>query len=305
MLSYQLVNSRYKEQLSLKSSAEHEFLSVSKCTTVEGVNDTEEFNLTLEAMKNVGMNNNQIQSIMSLLAGILHLGNVKFRSAQVEGVEGSEVDSRGGGLAKFCELVKLDSATVAHALLSRELQTMAAGGKVDTYMVPQNPVQAASRKDAVCKALYERMFDMIVKRINVALDPERESGAGNDTSNMLSVGVLDIYGFEIFDNNGFEQLCINYVNEKLQQIFIDLTLKAEQEEYEREGIQWTPIPFFNNRVVCELFDSPRPPGLFRILDDTCKTMHGTKAGGDVDRKFLETASQIHSSPKHFRTDSRR
>jgi hypothetical protein len=113
----------------------------------------------------------------------------------------------------------------------------------------------------------------------------------------LSIGVLDIYGFEIFQSNGFEQLCINYVNEKLQQIFIELTLRfpppplptphlfcylslisysswtllrSEQDEYKSEGITWTPIPFFNNRIVCDLLDAARPSGLFRILDDTCK-----------------------------------
>ena len=103
---------------------------------------------------------------------------------------------------------------------------------------------------------------------------------------MLSLGVLDIYGFEIFDVNGFEQLCINYVNEKLQQIFISLTLKAEQDEYESEGIAWTPIPFFNNKIVCELVEGAKPPGLFRVLDDTCKTMH-SRGETALDRGFLD------------------
>lgn len=76
-------------------------------------------------------------------------------------------------------------------------------------------------------------------------------------------GVLDIYGFEVFEQNGFEQLCINYVNEKLQQIFIELTLNAEQLEYDSEGIAWQPIPFFNNKIVCDLLDGARPSGLFR------------------------------------------
>lgn len=76
-------------------------------------------------------------------------------------------------------------------------------------------------------------------------------------------GVLDIYGFEVFEHNSFEQLCINYVNEKLQQIFIELTLNAEQLEYENEGIAWQPIPFFNNKIVCDLLDGAKPSGLFR------------------------------------------
>jgi myosin-1 len=78
---------------------------------------------------------------------------------------------------------------------------------------------------------------------------------------LLSLGVLDIYGFEIFEKNGFEQLCINYVNEKLQQVFIELTLKSEQEEYVREGIRWTPIEYFNNKIVVELIEGKRPSGV--------------------------------------------
>jgi len=120
---------------------------------------------------------------------------------------------------------------------------------------------------------------------------------------MLSIGVLDIYGFEIFQQNGFEQLCINYVNEKLQQIFIELTLRAEQDEYEREGIAWKPIPFFNNKIVCDLLDSARPAGVFRILDDTAKTLHGSQDAAAVDRKFLETTTQVHGSHKHFVNNS--
>jgi len=115
---------------------------------------------------------------------------------------------------------------------------MAPGGKIETYSVPQNPTQAAGRRDALSKALFERLFDLLVARVNSALDVKKIAKkigeSALDESDMLNLGVLDIYGFEIFDKNGFEQLCINYVNEKLQQIFISLTLKAEQDEYEAE-----------------------------------------------------------------------
>jgi len=229
---------------------------------------------------------------------VLHLGNVQFKSKQVDGVEGSAVSNK-VSLECFCSLTKTDYKTVERALLMRELQTMAAGGVVESYSVPQSPTQAATRRDAVCKSLYERMFNLIVERINAALAAAGEE----DVEDGLSIGVLDIYGFEIFENNSFEQLCINYVNEKLQQIFIELTLRSEQAEYELEGIAWAPIPFFNNKVVCDLLDASRPSGVFRILDDTCKTMHGTKSGGDVDSKFIDTASQVHGSHKHFTKSS--
>lgn len=98
------------------------------------------------------------------------------------------------------------------------------------------------------------MFDWIVKKINLGLEI-------NDPD-AYTIGVLDIYGFEIFHKNGFEQLCINYVNEKLQQIFIQLTLKAEQEEYGKEGIPWENIDYFNNQICCDLIESKRVINFF-------------------------------------------
>lgn len=299
---YQLINSQHIDKFGLNGGVDgFNYLAVSECSTVDGMNDQEEFEITLAAMKNVGMNKSQIQAILTLLAAILHLGNLKFKSKQIDGTEGCELlPNCRLSLDKISELIRIDKDLILQAITTRELQTMAPGGKIDTYMVPQNPIQANARRDAISKSLYERMFDMIVKRINVALHPD----APDSQSNMLSIGVLDIYGFEIFDNNSFEQLCINYVNEKLQQIFIDLTLKAEQEEYEREGIQWTPIPFFNNRIVCELLDGAKPSGIFRILDDTCKTMHGTKDALDIDKKFIENCAQVHSRHAHFSQNTR-
>ena len=92
------------------------------------------------------------------------------------------------------------------------------------------------------------------------------------TAGFLNIGILDIYGFEIFQKNGFEQFCINFVNEKLQQIFIELTLKAEQEEYKQEGIKWKDIEYFNNLTVCELIEGRNPPGIFSVMDDVAATM---------------------------------
>jgi myosin-1 len=283
---YQLLSSAQHVksfQLNGGNSANFEYLSCSGCSSVDGINDSTEFEDTLNAMKSVGLSATQINSILNAVACVLHLGNVTFAPKQVQNAEGSTVKSGGmDALNKFCELAKLEADQVVQILTFRELRTMAAGGKIDTYSVPQSPAQALTRRDALAKSIYERMFDLIVNRINVALDPEKTVSAqtnnDEDVEDMLSIGVLDIYGFEVFENNGFEQLCINYVNEKLQQIFIELTLRAEQDEYEREGIAWTPIPFFNNKIVCELLDGARPSGVFRILDDTCKTMHGTGEG---------------------------
>uniref|UniRef100_A0A8C0VN86 Myosin IF n=2 Tax=Cyanistes caeruleus TaxID=156563 RepID=A0A8C0VN86_CYACU len=113
-----------------------------------------------------------------------------------------------------------------------------------------------------------------------------------------SVGVLDIYGFEIFQKNGFEQFCINFVNEKLQQIFIELTLKAEQEEYVQEGIKWTQIQYFNNKVVCDLIENKlNPPGIMSVLDDVCATMHATGEG--ADQTLLQKLQAAVGTHEHF------
>jgi len=181
-------------------------------------------------------------------------------------------------------------------LLKKSLQTRLMVTKNERYDVPNNKVQAGQARDALAKALYSRIFDYIIEQTNIALNKFKMAFA-------CVIGVLDIYGFEIFDKNGFEQFCINFVNEKLQQYFIELTLKAEQEEYNSEGIQWTPIKFFNNKIVCELIEGKKPPGIFSILDDVCAQMHALGSeptqGQSVDLKFLDKASQFCSENLHF------
>jgi myosin-1 len=156
------------------------------------------------------------------------------------------------------------------------------------YDVPLNVTQATAVRDALCKAIYENLFEWIVARVNVSLK--------NRSASQYVLGVLDIYGFEIFEENSFEQLCINYVNEKLQQIFIELTLKAEQEEYVREQIKWTPIDFFNNKIVCDLIEEKRPPGVFAALNDACATAHADS--GAADNSFVQRLGFLASNP-HF------
>lgn len=153
-------------------------------------------------------------------------------------------------------------------------------------------------RDALAKSMYAKLFDWLVQRVNSAIVVE------DKISTPFSIGVLDIYGFEIFNKNGFEQFCINFVNEKLQQIFIQLTLQQEQEEYVREGIEWTPIQYFNNRIVCELIegsDATKTPGIFAILDDVCFTMHAVSG---ADKHLVGKLSGIHASHAHFISNSK-
>jgi myosin-1 len=154
------------------------------------------------------------------------------------------------------------------------------------YEVPLNTVQAVAVRDALAKAIYFNLFDWIVERVNQSL-----TARGSITN---SIGILDIYGFEIFEKNSFEQLCINYVNEKLQQIFIQLTLKAEQDEYAREQIKWTPIKYFDNKVVCSLIEDKRPPGVFAALNDACATAHADS--GAADNTFVGRLNFLAQNP---------
>jgi myosin-1 len=187
-------------------------------------------------------------------------------------------------------ILSVDPFTLRNAITFRVINTGGTGGRMSTYNVPQNPVQAEAARDALAKTIYARVFDYIIERTNEALLKYKMDYTA-------VIGVLDIYGFEIFQENGFEQFCINYVNEKLQQYFIELTLKAEQEEYKQEGIKWEPIKFFNNQIVCDLIEGKAPPGIFAILDDICYTMHAEGSG--LDLKFLDKCIANFSNHPHF------
>uniref|UniRef100_A0A8C1QKK3 Osteoclast-stimulating factor 1 n=1 Tax=Cyprinus carpio TaxID=7962 RepID=A0A8C1QKK3_CYPCA len=185
-------------------------------------------------------------------------------------------------------LLGIDQHRLKEKLTSRKMDGKW-GGKSESIDVTLNVEQACFTRDALSKALHSRVFDYLVESINKAMVKDHQE---------LNIGVLDIYGFEIFQKNGFEQFCINFVNEKLQQIFIELTLKAEQEEYVQEGIRWTPIEYFNNKIVCDLIESKlNPPGIMSILDDVCATMHAKGEG--ADQTMLQKLRMQINNHEHF------
>ncbi|XP_016428261.1 unconventional myosin-Ie-like [Sinocyclocheilus rhinocerous] len=283
---YQLLQGATKEQrenLGITTPDYYLYLNQSDTYTVEDVNDKKEFKDTMAAMSVVGLSLDAQDTVLQIVAGILHLGNIAFREEGNYAVVESE-----DFLAFPSYLLGINQDGLKSKLTSRIMDSKW-GGKTETISVTLNKEQASFTRDALSKALYSRLFDYLVDAINKAMQKDHEE---------LNIGVLDIYGFEIFQKNGFEQFCINFVNEKLQQIFIELTLKAEQEEYVQEGIRWTPIEYFNNKVVCDLIESKvNPPGIMSILDDVCATMHAKGEG--ADQTLLQKLQSQIGTHEHF------
>lgn len=248
-----------------------------------GIDDVSEFHDTLAAMNVIGLSQEEQDQIFRMLAAVLWLGNIQF--SEDESGNGSIIDPSVIDFVAY--LLEVDGAAVNKALTLRIMETSRGGRRGSVYEVPLNPTQATAVRDALAKAVYNNLFDWIVARVNLAMKTQ-----GGPIAN--SIGILDIYGFEIFDTNSFEQLCINYVNEKLQQIFIQLTLRTEQEEYEREKITWNPIKYFDNKVVCELIEEKRPPGVFAGLNDACATAHADPDA--ADGTFVQRLAMLSQNP---------
>ncbi|KAG9026940.1 class II myosin [Tulasnella sp. JGI-2019a] len=280
-------SSEQRETFGLQGPEAYAITSRSNCLEVPGIDDVKDWHDTIKAMQVIGLSNDEQNNIFRMLAVILWLGNVQFGELD-DG--NSKVDDP--SVTEFVAyLMETDAALVEKVMTTRVVETQRGGRRGSVYDVPLNPAQANSGRDALAQAIYNNLFEWIVSRVNVSMKPR---GAYEQL-----IGVLDIYGFEIFQNNSFEQLCINYVNEKLQQIFIELTLKTEQEEYVREEIKWTPIKYFNNKVVCDLIEEKRPPGIFAALNDACATAHADPSA--ADNSFVQRLSAL-SSNAHF--DSR-
>ncbi|KAM4690360.1 unconventional myosin-Ie-like [Rhinophrynus dorsalis] len=272
-----------RENLGITSPDYYFYLNQSAVYQVEDISDKKEFEETMGAMDVVGISHEDQTAVLQIVAGILHLGNIAFKESGNYAV----VES-GDFLAFPSYLLGIDQARLQEKLTSRKMDSKW-GGKSEVIDVTLNAEQACFTRDALSKALYSRLFDYLVEAVNKAMRKEAEE---------YNIGVLDIYGFEIFQKNGFEQFCINFVNEKLQQIFIELTLKAEQEEYVHEGIKWSPIEYFNNKIVCDLIENKvSPPGVMSILDDVCATMHAKGEG--ADQTLLQKLQSAIGSHEHF------
>ncbi|XP_042198855.1 LOW QUALITY PROTEIN: unconventional myosin-IXAa [Callorhinchus milii] len=232
--------------------------------TVEGEDLKHDFERLQLAMEMVGFLPKTRKQIFSLLSAILHLGNIKykrktFRDDSID-ICNPEV------LPIVSELLEVKDEMLFEALTTRKTVTVG-----DRLILPYKLSEAVTVRDSMAKSLYSALFDWIVFRINHALLNNRNL---EEHIKILSIGVLDIFGFEDYENNSFEQFCINFANERLQHYFNQHIFKLEQEEYRAEGISWHNIDYIDNSSCINLI-SKKPTGLLHLLDEECNFPQAT------------------------------
>ncbi|KAL7989856.1 hypothetical protein Chor_012522 [Crotalus horridus] len=255
-----------------------------EAASLQGIDDAANFKVVQDAMRAIGFTPSEMTEVLEVTAVILKLGNVQFgEQFQAGGAQACVIQSD-KVVREICQLIQLDETVLEQALSSRTVEA-----HQDKVVTSLNVSQGYYVRDALAKNIYNRLFNWLINRIN-------ESIKVKTTERKKVMGVLDIYGFEIFQDNSFEQFIINYCNEKLQQIFILLTLKEEQEEYIREGITWTHVDYFDNSIICNLIEDNKS-GILSMLDEEC-----LRPGEVNEETFLNKLNQVFA--KHQRYESR-
>merc|ERR1719204_722864 len=265
-----------KKKFILEDPKAYTFLSYGN-TTIPGTDDAEEFGLTMEAMRIMGIAEEDVSSICKVISSTLLFGNMAFKQERNSDQAILPDDTVA---QKVAHLLGINVNEMIKAFLRPRI-------KVGRDYVTKARVEFAI--EAISKATFERLFKWIVHRINRSLDRTKRQGAS-------FIGILDIAGFEIFDLNSFEQLCINYTNEKLQQLFNHTMFILEQEEYQREGIEWKFIDFgLDLQPTIDLIE--KPMGIMALVDEECWFPKAT------DKSFVEKLVTSHSThPKFNKTD---
>ncbi|XP_020710496.2 myosin heavy chain 95F isoform X2 [Athalia rosae] len=225
------------------------------------LDDVEGFNAIDKALTRLGLTDLERMEIYTMVAAVLHLGNITFEDNPEDTKGGSRItaDSK-QSVVTSAALLGVDADELRQALVSKVMQTSRGGIKGTVIMVPLKVHEANSGRDALAKAIYSKLFDHIVSRINKSIPFKASS---------YYIGVLDIAGFEYFRVNSFEQFCINYCNEKLQQFFNEKILKYEQDLYDREALNVPKISYVDNQDCIDLIES-KTNGIFSLLDEESK-----------------------------------
>ena len=235
-----------------------EFASLARtgCASIEGLDDAENFQQLRSALSTVNVGAEQQAVIFKMLSALLWLGNVEY--GPDNGDDEASAPSNPDALSQAAQLLGVNAAALQKALCSR----CVVGGRGSVYYRPRTAAEAKICTDSMVKGLYGRLFDWVVGATNSSI-----SGAGETACNYISV--LDIYGFESYEINTLEQLCINYANEKLQQFFVQNVLAHEQEAYRADGVHCAEVTFEDNQPTVDLIEQS-PTGIFGILDEVCR-----------------------------------
>ena len=255
---------------------EYRYINTSGCITMPEIDDVGDFEEVQAALQQLGFSDAEKGWMFQLTAGVLLLGNVTFKS---DGDQGSVI-ADASSLQEVADLFQVPADRLQKTLCFRSITV-----RGERSVIPLKPGDAKDACDALAKATYGKLFDWLVSRVNEAM--------AGETGRFI--GVLDIFGFEIFETNSFEQLCINFANEKLQQHFNRNTFKEEEELYESEGIKYKHIEFIDNQPVLDLIEKA-PGGVLVFLDDEVKLPEGS------DSRFLEKISKAHAANKAFLVD---
>ncbi|KAF7658076.1 hypothetical protein LDENG_00017600 [Lucifuga dentata] len=270
---------KLRSELCLENYNNYRFLSNGN-VTIPGQQDKDLFSETMEAMRIMSIPEEEQIGLLKVVSSVLQLGNMNFKKERHTD-QASMPDNTAA--QKVCHLMGMNVTDFTRAILMPRIKV----GR-DYVQKAQTQEQAEFAVEALAKATYERMFRWLVMRINKALDKTKRQGAS-------FIGILDIAGFEIFELNSFEQLCINYTNEKLQQLFNHTMFILEQEEYQREGIEWSFIDFGLDLQPCiDLIEKPAsPPGILALLDEECWFPKAT------DKSFVEKVLQEQGTHPKF------
>jgi len=279
---YQILKAGPVGELGLKNDPNYyPYLNQGQSPEVRGMDDSKEFAAVKKGMGVIGFSSQEQNEIWKILSAILNLGLLQFVSDGTS-ADGSKVSNR----TELDTVARMLQTTADKVETAVTHNTVVAGGQV--VAGPLNPAKSAHSRDTLCKAMYSKLFDWIVRKINTAVAAPTTGAAAPRGV----IGVLDIYGFEIMQHNSFEQFCINFCNEKLQQLFIELTLKTEQEEYRSEGITWTPIDYFNNKIICDMIEQKY--GMIDWLDEQCLA-----PGPKDDKIWLAKLDEKFSTHAHY------
>ncbi|KAK4741814.1 hypothetical protein SAY87_025402 [Trapa incisa] len=267
------------EKYNLGDPKSFHYLNQSSCYELDDMNDAEQYLATRRAMDVVGISQEEQEAIFRVVAAILHLGNIDFAKGEDTDFSVIRDDKAKFHLEMTANLLMCEANALEDALCKRVMVT-----PEEVIRKSLDPMGATISRDGLAKTIYSRLFEWLVDKINNSI--------GQDSTSQYLIGVLDIYGFESFKTNSFEQFCINYTNEKLQQHFNQHVFKMEQEQYTKEGIDWSYVKFIDNQDILDLIEK-KPGGIIALLDEACMFPRSTH------ETFCDKIYQSFKSHKRF------